>query len=143
MRQKPIIVLVGLLLAACGTRAPNLVPAQPKPAAAHAARAPAHVRAEPARANDVPPVAFSHAVGDYIVRRFSLRSRAAPTVLTERVVAVKEASIVLEVTRETGAETRSLRVELGSEQANLGRFSRLRCRDGRRSPWGARPTMRS
>jgi len=138
MRQEPILAVFGLLLAACGASATNLAPAEPKPAAVHAKHTPAaKPRAEPAPANDVPPVAFSHAVGDYIVRRFSLRSRGAPTVLTERVVAVKEASIVLEVTREAGAETRSVRVELGSEPANRGEvLSAKVLRDGREISMG-------
>src|SRR5215831_13540731 len=99
MRQEPILAVFGLLLAACGASATNLVPEEPKPAIVHAKHTPAtKIKAEPALADDVPPVTFAHAVGDYIVRRFSLRSRGTPTVLTERVIAVKEASIVLEVT---------------------------------------------
>jgi hypothetical protein len=108
-------------MAACGAQTQNLVTAEPTAKAKpveHAAAAPAE--AEPAPAKAERRVEMSHAVGDYIVRRFSLRSRKTPTTLTERVVAVKEGSFVLEVTREAGAEARSIRVELGSEPANRG-----------------------
>jgi len=139
MRQEPILAVFGLLLAACGASATNLVPEEPIPATVHAKNTPAtKVKAEPVPADDVPPVTFAHAVGDYIVRRFSLRSRGGPTVLlTERVVAVKDASIVLEVTRETGAEKRSVRVELGSEPANRGEVLTAKVlRDGREISMG-------
>lgn len=119
MRQDQIIVLLGLLLPACGAPTKNLAPAEPKPAAAPLETA-ADMAAKPVPAKEARPVAFAHAVGDYIVRRFSLRSHRVPTVLTERVIAVKESSVVLEVTREAGSDARSIRVELGSEPANRG-----------------------
>jgi hypothetical protein len=65
------------------------------------------------------PEMSSYAVGDYLVRRFTIGSRS-PMTVSERVVSVREASIVLEVTRETAAETRSLRVELSDAPANRG-----------------------
>jgi len=121
MRQDQIIVLLGLLLPACGAPTKNLAPAEPKPAAAPLEQVTAaDMAAMPVAAKEAQPVAFAHAVGDYIVRRFSLRSHRVPTVLTERVIAVKEGSVVLEVTREAGSDTRSVRVELGSEPANRG-----------------------
>jgi hypothetical protein len=109
------------MLSACGAQTQNLSASEPtaeaKPAEHVAA---AQAEAEPAPAKEERRVELSHAVGDYIVRRFSLRSRKTPTVLTERVVAVKEGSMVLEVTRDTGTETRSIRVELGNEPSNRG-----------------------
>jgi hypothetical protein len=120
MRQ-PTSILVALMLAACGAQTQNLAATEPKSEPA----APAHVAAAPAAAEARPEkeersVDLSHAVGDYIVRRFSLRSRKSPTTITERVIAVKDGSFVLEVTRESGAESRSIRVELGSEPTNRG-----------------------
>jgi hypothetical protein len=119
MRYERTALFLGWLLTACGARVQNLAPSEPKPAAASTERG-VDVKAEETATVEEEPVAFSHAVGDYIVRRFSLRSRKAPTTLTERVIAVKETSIVLEVTRDTGTDTRSIHVEVGSEPANRG-----------------------
>ena len=121
MRQERTFILVALVLTACGAQTQNLAATEPKaePArATHAAAAP--VEDEPAASTHERSVDPAHVVGDYIVRRFSLRSRKAPTLLTERVIAVKEESFVLEVTRESGTESRSVRVELGTEPANRG-----------------------
>ena len=121
MRQERTFILVALVLTACGAQTQNLAATEPKaePArATHAAAAP--VEDEPAASTHERSVDPAHVVGDYIVRRFSLRSRKAPTLLTERVIAVKEASFVLEVTRDTGSESRAVRVELGSEPSNRG-----------------------
>jgi hypothetical protein len=121
MRQEQIVAFLGLLLPACAARTTSFTAEEPKLAAAPAPQSSAaDVEAEPATAKAAQPVAFAHAVGDYIVRRFSLRSHKAPIVLTERVIALKEHSVVLEVTREAGSDTRSIRVELGSEPTNRG-----------------------
>jgi hypothetical protein len=114
------MVLFGWLLAACASKTQVLAPESPEPVAERAVHASAHVDAKVAPPVEEQPMLFSHAVGDYIVRRFWLRTRAAPTVLTERVIAVKQASIVVEVTREAGSESRSVRVELGNDPANRG-----------------------
>src|SRR5262245_27254243 len=132
MRLRPTAILVALMLAACGAQTQTLVATEPKAEAKpaeHAATAP--VEAEPP-AKEERRVDLSHAVGDYLVRRFTLRSRKTPTVLTERVIAVKEGSLVLEVTREAGTTSRSIRVELGTEPENRGEgASVLRVRGGK------------
>jgi hypothetical protein len=120
MRQNHTMVFFGWLLAACASKTQVLAPESPEPVAARAVRATAHVDAKVVPPVEEQPMLFSHAAGDYIVRRFWLRTRHVPTVLTERVIAVKQASIVLEVTRETGAVSRSVRVELGNDPANRG-----------------------
>jgi hypothetical protein len=121
MRQERTFIVVALALTACGARTQNLAATEPKSEPAHATHAvAAPVEDEPLEATQERSVDPAHAVGDYIVRRFSLRSRKAPTLLTERVIAVKEGSYVLEVTRESGADARSVRVELGTEPANRG-----------------------
>jgi hypothetical protein len=122
MRQETSALLLGLALAACGAQTHNLAVTEAKsePAPSVHAATPAPAETEPAAAKDEQRVDLSHAVGDYIVRRFSLKSRANPTIITERVIAVKDKSYVLEVTRESGSESRSIRVEMGSEPANRG-----------------------
>jgi hypothetical protein len=120
MRQTTALFL-GLALAACGAHTQNLVVTEAKseaPPAVEAAPAPAAV--EPTAAKEEQRVDLTHVVGDYIIRRFTLRSRTSPTIITERVIAVKEKSYLLEVTRESGTDSRSIRVEIGSEPANRG-----------------------
>jgi hypothetical protein len=121
MRLRPTATILALMLAACGAQTHNLAVTEPKAEAKpveHAAPAPAET--EPVPAKEERRVELSHAVGDYIIRRFSLHSRKTPTVITERVVAVKEGSLVLEVTREAASGSRSIRVELGNEPSNRG-----------------------
>jgi hypothetical protein len=121
MRLQPTTLLLGFLLAASCAQRQGLAPAAPR-AAKTAARVhpPATAAAsEPEAAAVDEPRVPSHAVGDYIVRRFSMRSHPATT-LTERVVAVKDASIVVDVTREAGAKTRTVRVELSDLPGNRG-----------------------
>jgi hypothetical protein len=121
MRQETVAILATLMLAACGAQTHNLAVTEPKaePPAAKQAKAPApEAQAEPAQ--EARHVDMAHVAGDYLIRRFSLRTRTSPTILTERVIAVKEGSYVLEVTRESGAESRSIRVELGTEPSNRG-----------------------
>jgi hypothetical protein len=121
MRQERTLLFVALVLAACGAQTQNLAVTEPKIEAAPAAR----TVAAPSEAEPAPPkveqrVDLSHAVGDYIVRRFSRKSHSHPTVITERVIAVKDGSFVVEVTRESGAESRAIRAEIGSAPANRG-----------------------
>src|SRR5437762_10361464 len=99
MRLQPSSLILGFLLAACGAAPQVSQPAAPHSAKAVAKRAPlALAEAEPAAA--VPESApASYTVGDYLVRVFTMPSRARVTV-SERVVAVKDSSVVLEVTRE-------------------------------------------
>jgi hypothetical protein len=80
----------------------------------------ATAQAEPEAQPTAPePAAPSYAVGDYLVRVFTLPSHARVTV-TERVVALKDSSVVLEVTREGGQKSRTIRVELDDSPGHRG-----------------------
>jgi hypothetical protein len=81
----------------------------------------APVEAEPAAAAapEAEPAASSYAVGDYLVRVFTLPSHARVTV-TERVVALKDSSVVLDVTREAGQTSQTIRVELDDSSGHRG-----------------------
>jgi hypothetical protein len=121
MRLQPSSLALGLLLTACGA-APQIG----QSAASSGAKAVAHAKRAPAAATEAAPAASpveaatpSYAVGDYLVRVFTLPSRARVTV-SERVVAVKDSSVVLEITREDGHKSRSIRVELDESPGRRG-----------------------
>jgi hypothetical protein len=65
------------------------------------------------------PAAPSYAVGDYLVRVFTLPSHKRVTV-TERVIALKDSSVVLEVTREADQKSRTIHVELDDSPGHRG-----------------------
>jgi hypothetical protein len=94
--------------------------------------APSAVKTATKRAPAAPPAAVepeaapapesaapSYAVGDYLVRVFTLPSHTRVTV-TERVIALKDSSVVLEVTREAGRKSRTIRVELDDSLGHRG-----------------------
>jgi hypothetical protein len=122
MRLYPSTLVLGFLLTACGAQTQNSVAttAPVKAASAKKAASTTTDAAEPAAIPEETLPTHSLAVGDFIVRRFSGRSPNKAAVLTERVIAVKDASIVLEVTRESGAENRTIRVELSDAPATRG-----------------------
>src|SRR5262249_52278280 len=117
MRHEQTLLLAGLFLTACGAHTSSRTPATPKALQTPTEEVSAEATAADSETAEekAAPVALSYAVGDYIVQRFSLRSHRAPTLLTERVVAVKENSVVLDVTSETGSAARSVRVEMGTD----------------------------
>jgi hypothetical protein len=121
MRIHPSTLLLGLLFAACSAPTQNVVATTARPAVARVKKAaPPAGEVEAAALPERELEAPSLAVGDFIVRRFSGRARGKAALLTERVIAVKDASIVIEVTRESGAETRVMRVELSEAPATRG-----------------------
>src|SRR5262249_29505424 len=72
----------------------------------------------------------------YLVRVFTLPSRAKVTV-SERVIAVKDFSVVLEVTREAGQKSRTIRVEVDDTPEHRGEvLSASVMRDGVEVPVG-------
>jgi hypothetical protein len=93
-------------------------PPTAKTAVKHTPAAPA--QAEPAAEPAAPePAAPAYAIGDYLVRVFTLPSHAR-VIVTERVVALKDSSVVLEVTREDGQKSRTIRVELDDSPDHRG-----------------------
>src|SRR5882672_11484001 len=120
MRLQLSSLALGFLLTACGA-APQMnqsaTPSSAK-AAARAPRAPASTDTE-ATAAPAPAPTPSYAVGDYLIRVFTLPSRARVTV-SERVVAIKDSSVVLEITREAAQKSRSIRVELNDAPGHRG-----------------------
>ncbi|HEX9297585.1 MAG TPA: hypothetical protein VF881_17205 [Polyangiaceae bacterium] len=120
MRLQPISIVFGLFLIACGAQHPIVASRSAQQAAGAPSRraAAADARSE-SDARISQPEMPSHAVGDYLIRAFTLPSRTRVTV-TERVVAVKDTSVVVEVTREVRAKTRSIRVELNDAPGRRG-----------------------
>ncbi len=121
MRLQPSSLVLGFLLTACGAAPQTSQPAAPPMAKAVARthRAPAAKEAEPSLATAPEPATPSYAVGDYLIRVFTLPSRARVTV-TERVLALKDASVILEVTREAAQKSRTIRVELNDAPGHRG-----------------------
>ena len=120
MRLQTSTLALGFLLTACGA-----APQVNQSAAPSGAKAVARTHRAPAAAETAPaavsadPTTPSYAVGDYLVRVFTLPSRARVTV-SERVVAVKDSSVVLEITREAAQKSRSIRVELNDAPGHRG-----------------------
>jgi len=120
MRLQLSSLALGFLITACGAApqtSQSVAPSSAK-AVARAPRAPAAAD-KPASAEPAPAPPPSYAVGDYLIRVFTLPSRARVTV-SERVVAIKDSSVVLEITREAAQKTRSIRVELNDAPGHRG-----------------------
>jgi hypothetical protein len=120
MRLQLSSLALGFLLTACGAApqtSQSVAPSSAK-AAARASRAPAPTDTE-ASAAPAPAPTPSYAVGDYLIRVFTLPSRARVTV-SERVVAIKDSSVVIEITREAAQKSRTIRVELNDAPGHRG-----------------------
>jgi hypothetical protein len=120
MRLQTSSLLLGFCLTACGAAPQAVSTASIAPKTAVRAKpAPAALTMEQAStpATDAAPPAY--VVGDYLVRVFTLPSRARVTV-TERVIAVKASSVVLEITREEGHKLHTIRVELDDTPERRG-----------------------
>ena len=119
MRRHSCSLLLGLFLVACGAQTATVVPARFAKNAPGAVARPAAEPRAPSEALETLQPEAPYAVGDYLIRTFTLPSRTRVTV-TERVIAVKDASVVLEVTREARAKTRTVRIELNDAPGHRG-----------------------